>query len=191
MYWQSKEFIIFVKRELGHQFKDKIVLDIGIDVEIVGGCYFLYENCNYTLTDISMNPLIFYHAYSPTYTTVNGPIYDLSFSDSYFDTISSTEFLKNDVGLPSTLSKIYSSLKPGGLLFFTCNSSIGEPESSENKLTLDILNNILNLDESFSSWNAYFNSEISDMFFIGIKSGGDCYSLPQYENNFVTLIGSK
>lgn len=48
-------------------------------------------------------------------------------------------------------------------------------------LTEKDLNNVLNLNELFSSWNSYYNLFSSDLYFIGIKKGSILLNLPKYD----------
>ena len=49
------------------------------------------------------------------------------------------------------------------------------------------LNEVLNLNNLFSAWNTYYNSETKDLFFVGIKKGSSNLNiLEKYVNNYVT-----
>jgi len=49
------------------------------------------------------------------------------------------------------------------------------------------LNEVLPLNELFSVWDSYYNSETKDLYFVGIKKGSLSFdSLEKYVNNFVT-----
>ena len=50
------------------------------------------------------------------------------------------------------------------------------------------LHEILNLNNLFSSWDTYYNSESKDLYFIGIKKSNfdsNIKNLEKYVNNFV------
>ena len=82
-------------------------------------------------------------------------------------------------------------MKPNGLFCFTTAGygraehgtkrttptdsygTIGNLEDMSNyykNLTIFDLNEVLNLNTSFSSWNSYYNLESKDLYFIGIKT---------------------
>ena len=85
-------------------------------------------------------------------------------------------------------------LKPGGLFSFTC-ASTGRGEHGTRRtspgcsygtlgnlddmvdyyknLTETDLNEVLNLNDLFSTWDTYYNSDSNDLYFIGIKIGGN------------------
>ena len=85
-------------------------------------------------------------------------------------------------------------LKPGGLFAFSC-ASTGRPEHGTRRTSptqsfgtigkladmvdyyknlneID-LNNVLDLEALFSVWDTYYNNEIKDLYFVGIKKGGE------------------
>lgn len=98
-------------------------------------------------------------------------------------------------------------LKQDGLFCFTC-ASTGRPEHGTKKtspmdsygtignledmidyyknLTEIDLNEVLNLNELFSVWDTYYNSQTKDLYFVGIKKGmHNIENLEKYINNFV------
>ena len=99
-------------------------------------------------------------------------------------------------------------LKPNGMLCFTCASTgraehgtrrttpqdsygtIGNVEDMFDyykNLTVQDINDVLNLDELFSEWDTYYNTKSFDLYFVGIKKGTNNTSnkLSQYVNTFV------
>jgi SAM-dependent methyltransferase len=118
----------------------------------------------------------------------------LPFKSNVFDTIISTECFEHDPEYSESLLKIYDMLKPGGLFLFTC-ASTGRPEHGTRRTSpgdsygtignlpdmIDYyknlsevdLNNVLPLSKLFSSWNTYYNNNSKDLYFLGIKNGGD------------------
>jgi hypothetical protein len=98
-------------------------------------------------------------------------------------------------------------LKPDGLFCFTC-ASTGRPEHGTKRTSpqdsygtignlLDMvdyyknlteidLNDVLSLNDLFSVWDTYYNSETKDLYFVGIKKGNYNFnSLEKYVNNGV------
>ena len=59
-------------------------------------------------------------------------------------------------------------------------------------LTETDLNAVLNLNELFSVWDTYYNSESKDLYFVGIKKGENNHilQLNKYTNNFVENTSS-
>jgi SAM-dependent methyltransferase len=197
MHIQARQFTLFVKSILPEYFFNKKVLDVGSG-DINGNNFFLFENCEYEGNDVIKADNV----------TIVSKTKDLPFQDNTFDTITSTECFEHDPEYEESLLKIYKMLKPNGLFFFTCASTLrGEhgtrrssPESSygtignlvdmfdyyKNITEID-LNKILNLDQLFSAWDTYYNSESRDLYFIGIKNGKDnnLTELKKYKDNFV------
>jgi hypothetical protein len=83
-------------------------------------------------------------------------------------------------------------LKENGLFVFSC-AGFGRPKHGTRKttpncsygtihnmtdmqdyyknLTIKDINNVLDLNEKFISWNSYYNLKSKDLYFIGIKKG--------------------
>jgi SAM-dependent methyltransferase len=142
-------------------------------------------------------------------TTIISKTKDLPFQDSTFDTILSTECFEHDPEYRESFIKIYNMLKPNGLFFFTCASTgrkehgtrrtnpqdsygtIGNLEDMVDyykNLTEFDLNEVLDLNNRFTVWDTYYNSEAKDLYFVGIKKGEDQFiSLEKYVNNFVEI----
>ena len=196
MHFQAKEFTIFIKRILREYFINKQVLDVGSG-DINGNNRFLFENCNYEGNDVI----------EANNVTIVSKTKDLPFQDNTFDTIISTECFEHDPEYRESFIKIYNMLKPDGLFCFTCASTgreehgtsrshsdcsygtIGNLEDMKDyykNLTEVDLNNVLNLNNLFTVWDTYFNSESCDLYFIGIKKGDMNHtSLEKYVENFV------
>ena len=179
MHIQARDFTVFIKQLLTEYFLNKIVLDVGAG-DINGNNRFLFENCEYNGNDVIDAPNV----------TIVSKTKDLLFEDKYFDTIISTECFEHDPEYKESFIKIYQMLKPNGLLCFTC-ASTNRPEHGTRRtrpqdsygtignlddmndyyknLTETDLNEVLNLNSLFSSWNTYYNAESSDLYFVGIK----------------------
>jgi len=179
MHPQARDFTLFVKTILISFFINKTVLDVGSG-DINGNNRFLFENCEYTGNDVTQAPNV----------TIVSKTKDLPYTNDYYDTIVSTECFEHDPEYKDSFLKIYKMLKPGGLFFFTCastgreehgtrrchsNSSYGTIANLEDmcdyykNLTENDLNDVLDLNNLFSSWDTYYNSISYDLYFIGIK----------------------
>jgi len=161
MHEEAIHFTKFVKTHFPHLFKNKKVLDVGS----YGNNRFLFEDCDYTGKD-------------------------LPFQDETFDTIISTECFEHDSEYAQSFQKIYSMLKSGGLFCFTC-ASIGRPEHGTRRttpadsygtmgmltdmqdyyknLTIQDVNEVLSLNDSFIYWDSYYNAKTKDLYFYAIK----------------------
>ena len=179
MHIQARDFTVFIKQLLTEYFLNKIVLDVGAG-DINGNNRFLFENCEYNGNDVIDAPNV----------TIVSKTKDLLFEDKYFDTIISTECFEHDPEYKESFIKIYQMLKPNGLFCFTC-ASTNRPEHGTRRtspqdsygtignlddmndyyknLTETDLNEVLNLNALFSSWNTYYNAESCDLYFVGIK----------------------
>ena len=97
-------------------------------------------------------------------------------------------------------------LRPNGLLCFTC-ASTGRPEHGTRRtspldsfgtignfedmqdyyknLTENDIDEVLDLNKSFSNWDLYYNSESSDLYFVGIKKNNSGRFQQYYKENVV------
>lgn len=196
MHIQARNFTVFVKNILGPYFVNSRVLDVGSG-DINGNNRFLFENCEYHGNDVI----------PANNVTIVSKTKDLPFEDESFDTIVSTECFEHDPEYAESWKKIYRMLRPGGLFVFTCASTgrhehgtrrtspndsygtIGQLEDMvdyyKNLTELD-LDKVLNLNDSFTVWDTYYNGGSRDLYFVGIKKGGDQVSrLSIYEDIFV------
>lgn len=180
---EARDFTVFVKKILNNFFINKTVLDVGSG-DINGNNGFLFENCYYIGNDVI----------EARNVSIVSKTKDLPFKSNIFDTIISTECFEHDPEYRESILKIYDMLKPGGLFLFTC-ASTGRPEHGTRRtspgdsygtignlpdmvdyyknLTEVDLNDILPLSKLFSSWNTYYNSNSKDLYFLGIKNGGN------------------
>jgi SAM-dependent methyltransferase len=192
MHIQAKEFTLFVKDIYKNYFINKKVLDVGSG-DINGNNKFLFENCEYDGNDVI----------EANNVTIVSKTKDLLFLDETFDTIISTECFEHDPEYKESLKKIYKMLKPDGLFCFTCASTgraehgtrrtspndsygtIGKLDDMHDyykNLNIIDINEVLDLNKSFSNWESYYNSESKDLYFIGIKKNNN---LKNYINNNV------
>ena len=201
MHIEAKEFTVFVKQILCDFFINKRVLDVGSG-DINGNNRFLFENCEYHGNDVIQANNV----------TIVSKTKDLPFTDNTFDTIISTECFEHDPEYKESLIKIYNILKPDGLFCFTCASTdrlehgtrrtspwdsygtlgnLTDMSDYYKNLTEIDINECLNLNELFSVWDTYYNTESKDLYFLGIKKGTSNFnSLEKYVNNGVINTSS-
>ena len=200
MHIEAKNFTIFVQNTFSFFFKNKRVLDVGSG-DINGNNRFLFENCSYEGNDV----------YNAPNVTVVSKTSALTFEDESFDTICSTECFEHDPEYTQSFQKIVKMLKPGGLFFFTC-ASVGRFEHGTRRtspgdsygtignvegwtdyyknLTFQDLDNSIDVKSTFKIFGAYYNFSSKDLYFYGIKNGGDTeYSVEDYiEKSCIKLL---
>jgi len=193
MHPQALHFTLFVKNLLPAFFKAVKVLDVGSG-DINGNNRGLFsELISYDGNDVAPGKNV----------TIVSPTSKLPFSDATFDTIISTECFEHDPEWELSIKKIYSMLRPGGLFCFTCAStgrrehgtrrslshdSFGTKNNVEGwtdyyrNLTIQDINSILPIKDSFSQFAAYYNAESKDLYFWGIKTTEEpiVYSTTEY-----------
>lgn len=196
MHPEAKDFTLFVKNILPEFFKNKCVLDVGSG-DINGNNRYLFENCDYIGNDVIQGNNV----------TIVSKTKDLPFENNKFDTIISTECFEHDPEYKDSLIKIYNMLKPNGLFCFTCASTGREehgtrrchPHTSfgtignlddmidyyKNLTEVDI-NDVLNLNDLFTVWDTYYNAEIKDLYFVGIKKSNTSVIEPT-DNTIIKL----
>jgi len=181
MHEQARQFTLFVKSILPKFFQNLKVLDVGSG-DINGNNRFLFNNCEYHGNDVVAAKNV----------TIVSKTKDLPFEDNSFDTIISTECFEHDPEYKQSFAKIYKMLKPGGLFCFTCastgrgehgtrrtnprdsyGSSLPDMADHYRNITIQDLNEIVPLKESFQVWDSYYNPGVCDLYFVGIKKGGE------------------
>jgi SAM-dependent methyltransferase len=202
MHPEARDFTLFVKQILNKFFIEKRVLDVGSG-DINGNNRFLFENCEYHGNDVIQANNV----------TIVSKTKDLLFENNTFDTIISTECFEHDPEYKESFVKIYNMLKHDGLFCFTC-ASTNRPEHGTKKTTpndsygtignlqdmsdyyknlteIDI-NEVLPLNNLFSVWDTYYNSNSKDLYFVGIKKGNFTFnSLKKYVNRDVIITSYK
>ena len=181
MHLEAKNFVEFIQKILPDFFTNKIILDVGSG-DINGNNKYLFKNCEYNGNDVIEEKNV----------TIVSKTKDLPFKNKYFDTIISTECFEHDPSYKESFKKIYNMLKDNGLFVFTC-AGFGRPEHGTRKtapkssygtiaklvdmqdyyknLTIKDINDVLDLDTNFISWNSYYNYKSKDLYFVGIKKG--------------------
>ena len=191
MHEASIHFMRFIKSILPQYFVNKVVLDVGSG-DIDGNNRYLFTNCMYIGNDVITAPNV----------TIVSKTKDLPYQGNYFGTIISTNCFEHDPEYPESFKKIYSMLKRDGLFCFTCSSSgklehgtrncqpecsygtigkINEMQDYYQTFNHFDLNEVLDLDKLFSSWNTYFNGNTNELYFVGIKKGCENILIDNYK----------
>jgi SAM-dependent methyltransferase len=200
MHPEARDFTLYVKQHLASFFSDKKVLDVGSG-DINGNNRFLFTNCEYEGNDV----------FQAKNVTIVSPTSKLPFAANTFDTIVSTECFEHDPEFTASIQKIVDMLKPGGLFAFTC-ASTGRPEHGTRRtsprdsygtignvegwtdyyknITYDDLKAAVPVADIFRQFAVYYNSITHDLYFFGIKHGGNeaSINLPTYNGRGVSLI---
>lgn len=190
MHPEARDFTLFAKEQFPEFFTNKKVLDVGSG-DINGNNRFLFDNCEYDGNDV----------FAANNVTIVSKTSALPFDPETFDTIISTECFEHDPEYSASFQKIVSMLKPGGLFVFTCASTgrhehgtrrtspqdsygtIGNVEGWTDyykNLTFEDLEQSVDMNE-FSQYAHYFESNSKDLYFWGIKNGGNTYNVQTYD----------
>jgi len=190
MHPEARNFTVFVKSHFPEFFTNKKVLDVGSG-DINGNNRFLFDNSEYHGNDV----------FPAKNVTIVSKTSALPFGPETFDTIISTECFEHDPEYAESFQKILSMLKPGGLFLFTCASTgrwehgtrrttpgdsygtIGNVEGWTDyykNLTFDDLKNSIDIN-ALSHYEHYYHPQACDLYFWGIKKGGDSvYNVKTY-----------
>jgi SAM-dependent methyltransferase len=192
MHPEARHFTLFVKSQFPEFFVNKKVLDVGSG-DINGNNRFLFDNCSYEGNDV----------FAANNVTIVSKTSLLPFEAESFDTIISTECFEHDPEYAASFQKILTMLKPGGLFLFTCASTgrhehgtrrtspqdsygtIGNVEGWTDyykNLTFDDLKGSIDINE-FSQYAHYYHPYACDLYFWGIKKGGNTYDVETYAFN--------
>ena len=196
MHIEAVHFISFVKKCYPMYFNNVTVLDVGSG-DINGNNQQHFTNSRYCGNDLVEAKNV----------TIVSKTKDLPFEDSFFDTVISTECFEHDAEYVESLKKIMKLLKPGGLFVFTCASTnrpehgtrrttphdsygtIGNIDNFPNyykNLTVEDINNVINLKDSFSVYQSYYNPLSCDLYFVGFKKHEQMAIPPMFAyNNYI------
>ena len=177
------EQIIFfdsIKEKHPKYFSQKIVLDIG-SLDINGSNRDLFKQCLYIGVDIAPGKNVDFIC----------PGHLLELPDNSVDVVISSECFEHDMHYPQTINNIYRMLKPGGLFAFSCATTGRKehgtyrtsPEDSpltqqfsewkdyyKNLTEVDI-HQVINIKNSFATFEFSKNNKSHDLYFWGIKNG--------------------
>jgi SAM-dependent methyltransferase len=172
------EYCKKIKNKLPNLFKNKNVLDIG-SLDINGNNRYLFEDCKYVGIDVGPGKNVDF--------VCKG--HQFSDPDKSYDVVISTECFEHDMYYSLTIKNAIRLLKTGGLFIFTCATE-GRPEHGtrttnpqdapllnefENwadyykNLTEEDIENVFDLDSTFSEYEFEVNRISCDLYFYGVK----------------------
>lgn len=184
MHTEATLFTVFVKKQFPSYFVNTRVHDVGSG-DINGNNRHLFDaSCIYTGNDV----------FSAKNVDIVCKTSQLPFVKEAFDVIVSTECFEHDPEYSLSFKKIVELVKPGGLFFFTCASTgraehgtrrtsprdsygtIGNVEGFSDyykNLTIFDVKDVIDIDSTFSFSRSYYNGATKDLYFVGIKRGGE------------------
>jgi SAM-dependent methyltransferase len=185
MHPEARHFLDFVRRHLAARFRGD-VLDVGSgDINGTNRGYFPTETCRYTGCDLVAGPNV----------DVVSPCHELPFGPASFDVVISSECLEHDMHWRKTVGKIVEMVRPGGLFVMTCattgraehgtlrtragdsfSTMLGDDEAWQNyygNLTEEDLRGVVAVEDTFSWARFHVNTASRDLYFAGVKRGGD------------------
>jgi SAM-dependent methyltransferase len=183
MHGEARHFLDYIASVFSTFFSNKRAHDVGSG-DINGNNKHYFKECEYTGNDLMLAPNV-------THVCKTS---ELPFADTSIDTIISSECFEHDPEFEKSIQTIVRCLKPGGLFVFTC-ASTGRKEHGTRRseawasygtraqlpdfqdhyrnITFDDLNAAVKVSDVFSHWSAYYNAGAKDLYFWGIKKGGD------------------
>jgi len=172
-------FMWFCRSSFSDFFHGKTVLDIGAG-DIHGNNRSLFTDCEYHGNDVVCAPNV----------TMVCRTKNLAFPDAYFHTIISTECFEHDPEYQESIRNACRMLEPGGLFAFTCASThrpehgtrrtspsdsfgtmadMADMQDYYKNLTIEDVQECVDLDEVFMAWRSYYHPYFCDLYFWGIK----------------------
>lgn len=181
MHKEQTDFVTKIKKQNPEYFENKKILDIG-SWDINGNNRHLFTNCDYRGVDLAEGENV----------DIISLAHELSFPPHHFDTIISTEMLEHDPYFYRSIPKMFSLLKPNGLLLITCagikrhiHGTISVAPAANlatvknmhffknyyRNILKEDLTHLLNPDANFSAYTLSLENNDTDLYFYGIKRG--------------------
>lgn len=177
---QQMQFVSETKNKFPHYFNKAKVLECG-SLNINGSVRPLFTECSYIGIDNHPGPDV--DLVLPLHSINDGSCQfgkELMYN---FDTVISCEMLEHDFYWDMSVKKMYSVLKPNGLLIITCagyNRKIhgveqfaSDPKASHYKnITVNDFSKVFDLEFLFQDFAIHYNGggdEKGDLYFWGIK----------------------
>lgn len=175
---EQQNFFLKVKSLFPERFEGCNVLDIG-SLDINGNNRYLFSNYSYTGVDVGEGPNVD--------VVSKGHEYD---SKELFDIVISSECFEHDRYYKETIENCIRLTKPNGLFTFTC-ASTGRAEHGTRRtdgswaspllaayddwsdyyknLTEEDIKEIIDIEDTFTSFYFEYNPSAHDLYFWGIK----------------------
>lgn len=175
---EQQNFFLKVKSLFPERFDRCSVLDIG-SLDINGNNRYLFTNYSYIGVDVGEGPNVDVVSKGHEFT-----------SSELFDVVISSECFEHDRYYRETVKNCINLTKPNGLFTFTC-ASTGRAEHGTRRtdgkwasplleayddwfdyyknLTEDDIREVINIEDTFSSFHFEYNPSFCDLYFWGIK----------------------
>jgi len=177
---EQAEFFTEVRTHYPASFTKSKVLEVG-SLDINGSVRDLFANCQYTGVDLQLGPGVD--------LACQGQL--VEFPTGHFDTTISAECLEHNPFWRETVANMLRMTRPGGLVLISCATTgrfehgttrtnpDASPFTSAEKwdyyqnLTAGDLESSLNLDGWLSDWSSWVNFVSRDLYFVGLRHGGE------------------
>ena len=188
---EQAEFFSGVRSHYSAAFSSARVLEVG-SLDINGSVRELFSNCDYTGVDLQLGPGVD--------LARQGQLVD--FPTAHFDTTISAECLEHNPFWRETVANMLRMTRPGGLVLISCattgrlehGTSRTNPDASPftsaekweyyQNLSASDLESSLNLDGWLADWSSWINFITRDLYFVGIRHGGDATLNPAMKQHF-------
>jgi SAM-dependent methyltransferase len=177
---EQAEFFTGVRSHYGSSFNGARVLEVG-SLDINGSVRELFSGCDYTGVDLQLGPGVD--------LARQGQLVD--FPTGHFDTTISAECLEHNPFWRETVANMLRMTRPGGLVLISC-ATTGRLEHGTTRTNPDAspftsaekweyyqnlsggdIEAALNLAGWLADWASWVNFITRDLYFVGIRRGGD------------------
>jgi SAM-dependent methyltransferase len=177
---EQAEFFTGVRSHYGSSFNNARVLEVGA-LDINGSVRELFSGCDYTGVDLQLGPGVD--------LARQGQLVD--FPTGHFDTTISAECLEHNPFWRETVANMLRMTRPGGLVLISC-ATTGRLEHGTTRTNPDAspftsaekweyyqnlsgsdIEAALNLDGWLADWASWVNFVTRDLYFVGIRHGGE------------------
>lgn len=190
---EQAEFFTGVREHYAVSFNGARVLEVG-SLDINGSVRELFSKCDYTGVDLQLGPGVD--------LARQGQLVD--FPTGHFDTTISAECLEHNPFWRETVANMLRMTRPGGLVLVSCATTgrlehgttrtnpDASPFTSAEKweyyenLTAGDLESSLNLTGWLADWASWVNFITRDLYFVGIRHGGDARLKDSMKQHFDT-----
>ena len=177
---QQRQFIKSISECLSNQFLNRNILEIG-SYSVNGSIRQYFEDSNYCGVDLTEGPCVD--------VVCEGD--KLEHADEYYDLSISCECFEHNPNWAETFENMWRMTKKGGVVTFTCattgraehgttRTSIADSPGTQlmkwdyyRNLTESDFSTKFRLNEMFSSHYFYVNENSCDLYFYGVRAGGE------------------